>query len=157
MIEEVVSVDLAVHERLTVRKNRLAPKQLTGNEQRISIVTGTHGDELDGQYVCYEIVKQLNAHPEKLKGIVDIYPDVNPLGLDTGSRGIPMFDLDMNRVFPGDNNGAITEYLAAGIIDDIIGSDMQSCSMRILSGFIHLLQCWKQHLPTASIIWVCRL
>ena len=32
MIEEVVSVDLAVHERLTVRKNRLAPKQLTGNE-----------------------------------------------------------------------------------------------------------------------------
>ena len=28
MIEEVVSVDLAVHERLTVRKNRLAPKQL---------------------------------------------------------------------------------------------------------------------------------
>ena len=30
MIEEVVSVDLAVHERLTVRKNRLAPKQLTG-------------------------------------------------------------------------------------------------------------------------------
>ena len=118
MIEEVVSVDLAVHERLTVRKNRLAPKQLTGNEKRISIVTGTHGDELDGQYVCYEIVKQLNAHPEKLKGIVDIYPDVNPLGLDTGSRGIPMFDLDMNRVFPGDNNGAITEYLAAGIIDD---------------------------------------
>ena len=99
MIEEVVSVDLAVHERLTVRKNRLAPKQLTGNEKRISIVTGTHGDELDGQYVCYEIVKQLNAHPEKLKGIVDIYPDVNPLGLDTGSRGIPMFDLDMNRVF----------------------------------------------------------
>ena len=120
MIEEVVSVDLAVHERLTVRKNRLAPKQLTGNEKRISIVTGTHGDELDGQYVCYEIVKQLNAHPEKLKGIVDIYPDVNPLGLDTGSRGIPMFDLDMNRVFPGDNNGAITEYLAAGIIGDIL-------------------------------------
>ena len=50
MIEEVVSVDLAVHERLTVRKNRLAPKQLTGNEKRISIVTGTHGDELDGVY-----------------------------------------------------------------------------------------------------------
>ena len=31
MIEEVVSVDLAVHERLTVRKNRLAPKQLEMN------------------------------------------------------------------------------------------------------------------------------
>ena len=78
MIEEVVSVDLAVHERLTVRKNRLAPKQLTGNEKRISIVTGTHGDELDGQYVCYEIIEEIQMYPEKLKGIVDIYPDVNP-------------------------------------------------------------------------------
>lgn len=124
MIEEVVSVDLPVHERLTVKKNRLAPKNPTGNEKRISIVTGTHGDELDGQYVCYEIVRRLNANPGKLKGIVDIYPDVNPLGLDTGSRGIPMFDLDMNRVFPGDNNGAMAEYVAAGVVDDIIGSDI---------------------------------
>lgn len=124
MIEEVVSVDLAVHERLVVRKNRLAPKYLTGREKRISIVTGTHGDELDGQFVCYEIIRRLKANPQKLKGIVDIYPDVNPLGLDTGSRGIPMFDLDMNRVFPGDNNGAMAEYVAAGIVDDIIGSDI---------------------------------
>lgn len=62
-------------------------------------------------------------YPEKLKGILDIYPDVNPLGIDMGSRGIPMFDLDMNRVFPGDNNGAVAEYTAAGLIDDIIGSD----------------------------------
>lgn len=35
-----------------------------------------------------------------------------------------MFDLDMNRVFPGDNNGAMAEYVAAGIIEDIIGSDL---------------------------------
>ena len=35
-----------------------------------------------------------------------------------------MFDLDMNRVFPGDNNGAMAEYVAAGIVEDIIGSDM---------------------------------
>ncbi len=124
MIEEVVSIDLPVHERLVVRKNRLQPQKLTGREKRISIVTGTHGDELDGQYVCYEIIRRLKANPEKLKGIVDIYPDVNPLGLDTGSRGIPMFDLDMNRVFPGDNNGAMAEYVAAGIVEDIIGSDM---------------------------------
>lgn len=124
MIEEVVSIDLPVHERLVVRKNRLQPQKPTGREKRISIVTGTHGDELDGQYVCYEIVRRLKANPEKLKGIIDIYPDVNPLGLDTGSRGIPMFDLDMNRVFPGDNNGAMAEYVAAGIVEDIIGSDM---------------------------------
>ena len=123
MIQEVVSVDLPVHERLVIKKNRLEPENMTGKEKRISIVTGTHGDELDGQYICYEIIKKIQMYPEKLKGIVDIYPDVNPLGIDMGSRGIPMFDLDMNRVFPGDNNGAVAEYTAAGLIDVIIGSD----------------------------------
>ena len=123
MIQEVVSVDLPVHERLVIKKNRLEPENMTGKEKRISIVTGTHGDELDGQYICYEIIKKIQMYPEKLKGIVDIYPDVNPLGIDMGSRGIPMFDLDMNRVFPGDNNGAVAEYTAAGLIDDIIGSN----------------------------------
>ena len=116
MIQEVVSVDLPVHERLVIKKNRLEPENMTGKEKRISIVTGTHGDELDGQYICYEIIKKIQMYPEKLKGILDIYPDVNPLGID-------MFDLDMNRVFPGDNNGAVAEYTAAGLIDDIIGSD----------------------------------
>lgn len=123
MIQEVVSVDFPVHERLVIKKNRLEPENMTGKEKRISIVTGTHGDELDGQYICYEIIKKIQMYPEKLKGILDIYPDVNPLGIDMGSRGIPMFDLDMNRVFPGDNNGAVAEYTAAGLIDDIIGSD----------------------------------
>lgn len=124
MIEEVVSVELPVHERLVVRKNRLMNEENGIGMPRISIVTGTHGDELDGQYICYEVIRRIEREKNKLKGIVDIYPDINPLGLDTGSRGIPMFDLDMNRVFPGDNNGAMAEYVAAGIIEDIIGSDL---------------------------------
>lgn len=125
MIKEVASIELPVHERMVVRKNRLAPEGLGINAKvpRISIVTGIHGDELDGQYICYEIIRRVNMHPERLKGIIDIYPDINPLGIDIGSRGIPMFELDMNRVFPGDNNGAVAESVAAGIVNDIIGSD----------------------------------
>ena len=93
MIEEVVSVELPVHERLVVRKNRLMNEENGIDMPRISIVTGTHGDELDGQYICYEVIRRIEREKNKLKGIVDIYPDINPLGLDTGSRGIPMFDL----------------------------------------------------------------
>lgn len=37
---------------------------MTGKEKRISIVTGTHGDELDGQYICYEIIKKIQMYPE---------------------------------------------------------------------------------------------
>ena len=123
MIEEVVSIDLPVHERLTVRKNKLIPDGYTGKEKRVSIATGIYGDELDGQFICYEVIRRVKREPEKLKGRIDLYPDVNPLGLDIGSRGIPMFDLDMNSIFPGDNNGAMNEYVAAGIVNDIIGSD----------------------------------
>ena len=43
MIEEVVSVELPVHERLVVRKNRLTNEENGIDMPRISIVTGTHG------------------------------------------------------------------------------------------------------------------
>lgn len=124
MIQDIVTVDMAVREKLPIKKNRLEPLVVTGNEKRLSIVTGIHGDELDGQYVCYEIVRRIKEHPECLKGIVDVYPCINPLGMDMGIRGIPMFDLDMNRVFPGTEDGAMAEYVAAKVVNDIIGSDL---------------------------------
>lgn len=123
MIEDVVSIELPVHESWTVRRNRLTPDNPAPDAKRLSVVTGIHGDEHDGQYVCYELVRRIQESPEKLHGTVDVYPALNPLGIDIGTRGIPMFDLDMNRSFPGDNNGAVAEYVAAGIIDSIIGSD----------------------------------
>lgn len=124
MIEEIASVEMSVHEKMVIKKNRLMPENVTGREKRFSLVTGIHGDELDGQYICYEVIRRINEHPENLLGIVDVYPAINPLGLDTGIRGIPMFDLDMNRVFPGSDNGAMAEYVASKVVSDIIGSDL---------------------------------
>lgn len=124
MVKDVVSVELPVDEHLRIRKNRLEPERLSGKEKRISIVTGTHGDELEGQLVCYELNRILKAHREHLKGIVDIYPALNPLGIDSISRGIPMFDLDMNRIFPGSDKGAMSEYVAYHIVEDLKGSDV---------------------------------
>ncbi len=124
MIEEIVSLQMPVEERLVLKKNRIMPKEVNKYTKRISIVTGTHGDELNGQYVCYRLIEMLKSEQDNLAGIVDVYPSINPLGIDTGSRGIPMNDLDMNRVFPGNNSGAMAEHVAYRIIHDIIGSDM---------------------------------
>ena len=66
MIEEVVSVELPVHERLVVRKNRLMNEENGIDMPRISIVTGTHGDELDGQYICYEVIRRIEREKNKL-------------------------------------------------------------------------------------------
>ena len=124
MILPVVSVNLPVDEQMRVQKRRLMPEGATGRLPRISIVTGTHGDELEGQYVCYELARRIQAQPQLLTGIVDIYPALNPLGVDSITRGVPGFDLDMNRIFPGNEDGAMAEYAAALITQDIMGSDV---------------------------------
>lgn len=58
MIEEVVSLGLPVSENWVVKKNRLVPFN-AGSDlskfKRLSVVTGIHGDELEGQYICYEL------------------------------------------------------------------------------------------------------
>ena len=123
MIETVASVGLPIDEKLMIQKNRMIPSRgLSGNEKRISVVTGTHGDELEGQYVCYELQRRIKENIECLTGIVDVYPAINPLGIDSITRGIPGFDLDMNRIFPGLENGSVPEYIASKIIDDLSGS-----------------------------------
>lgn len=123
MIEAIAEVKLPVNETLSIKKNRFEGGKRK-KKKRISIVTGVHGDELEGQYVCFEIGRRLKEHPEFLNGIVDIYPAMNPLGIDSINRGIPGFDLDMNRIFPGNREGSMSEYVAAKIVEDLLGSDL---------------------------------
>ncbi|MFI3166953.1 MAG: M14 family metallopeptidase [Bacillota bacterium] len=126
MIETVVAVELPADESLKVKKIRIAPENPNhlANAKRMSIVTGIHGDELEGQYVCWKLSSILQQNKDKLRGIVDIYPALNPFGIDSITRGIPAFDLDMNRIFPGRADGDMVEYLASKIIEDVSGSDL---------------------------------
>lgn len=121
MIKTIVSTALPIDERFMIKKNII--RQGKGNK-RLCIVTGTHGDELEGQYVCFELQRVIRQHLEKLNGTEEIYPALNPLGIDSITRGIPTFDLDMNRIFPGNPNGSMAEHTAHAIIEDLKGADM---------------------------------
>ena len=125
MKTEMTSAELFVDERIHIWKNHLEPEGgAPEGAPRACIVTGIHGDELEGQYVAYELARRIQEQPEHLKGIVDIYPAANPLGLSTITRGVPLFDLDMNRIFPGSEDDSLTEYLAYQLIEDIRGADL---------------------------------
>lgn len=124
MIETVVSIDLVVEEELKVKKNHLAPDFPSGSEKRICIVSGLYGDELQGQYVCYEVIRRVKASYDCLAGIVDVYPSVNLMGLDSKTREIPGSGMDMNTLFPGSKSGALGEYTASCIFNDIRGADV---------------------------------
>ena len=121
MIETIATAALAVNENLNIQKRRI---ENGTSKKRLSLVTGTHGDELEGQYLAYIVGSYLDEHIDCLDGIVDIYPALNTMGIDSITRGVPMFDLDMNRVFPGSKDGTMIETLCSMIVDDISGSDV---------------------------------
>jgi len=122
MIETVIKAPLPVGEALVIRKNRITGKK--PKSRRLAVVTGTHGDELEGQYVAWQLARILEQKKEKLRGTVDIYPALNPLGISTIYRGLPGFDLDMNRIFPGNRRDTMFHYITNGIVRDIKGADL---------------------------------
>ena len=124
MTETIISMELPAGGHLAIRRNRIRPEGEERNLSRISLVSGIHCDELEGQYICYETARRVKEHPEYLKGIVDIYPALNPLGIDMASRTVPRLDMDMNRMFPGDASGDMMERITAAVVDSIIGSDI---------------------------------
>lgn len=121
MIKTVISTELPVDEHLLILKNSISSGS---GKKRICIVTGTHGDELEGQYICYRIGSLLQSRLSELDGTVDIYPALNPLGIDSITRALPGFDLDMNRIFPGDPMGSMAENTTYNILQDLRGADV---------------------------------
>ena len=122
MMEEVFSIELPVGERLLIQKNVVAGRE--PESKRLTLVTGIHGDEFEGQYICYEVARRLKQDLSLLKGTVEIYSALNPLGLDVAQRNIPKVNMDMNRMFPGRENGTPFERVAAAIVGDLAGADM---------------------------------
>ena len=122
-IATVASVAMAVDEGLTVRRCRYAPQ--SGGRGRVCLTTGIHGDELMGQLIVFGVARRIAAQPEGLCGTVDIYPMLNPMGLDIGERMSPMSNhLDMNRGFPGAKDGTALEAICYAIVEDMRGADM---------------------------------
>lgn len=122
MTEEVFSIELPVGEKLTIKKNRL--QGMDADSKRLVIVSGIHGDEFEGQYICYETAKRLKQAADYFRGTVDIYPALNPLGLDIATRVVPKLNMDMNRMFPGQVKGSVMEQAAAAIVNDIAGASL---------------------------------
>lgn len=121
MINQVYKAELPIGETLSIKKNVIKSGK---SSKRVCIVTGTHGDELEGQYVAFKLNQILNEHSDLLDGSVEIYPALNPLGIDSITRGIPNFDIDMNRIFPGSLTGSMTEVAAHYIVEDLAGADV---------------------------------
>lgn len=87
---------------ITVVKNGIGPTVLfTG---------GVHGDEYEGPVCLIKLSRQLQ--PANIQGRVIIIPTLNLPAIRAGTRLSPVDDKDLNRVFPGNPRGTMTEIIA---------------------------------------------
>ncbi len=95
---------------IVVLKNGTGPTAL--------LVSGTHGDEYEGQVALCNLVKSLD--PARIHGRVIILPAANFPAAMAGRRTSPIDEGNLNRLFPGDPDGTITEQIAYHIEHELV-------------------------------------
>ncbi|MFP4457515.1 MAG: succinylglutamate desuccinylase/aspartoacylase family protein [Clostridia bacterium] len=92
-------------------KTELEVFEFGSGSPEVLITGGIHGGEATGIYVAQKVIKYLNEN-DLLKGKVTIMPICNPTAFRRKERTSPYDNLDMNRIFPGDKDGSITQRTA---------------------------------------------
>ncbi len=82
------------------------------------LISGTHGDEYEGQVALCNLARSLK--PEQITGRVIILPASNLPAAAAGLRTSPIDDGNLNRLFPGDAQGNVTEQIAYYIEHELV-------------------------------------
>jgi hypothetical protein len=85
---------------------------------KVGIVSTHHGDELFTAELTRRLVASLD--PRDVAGTIFAVPVANPLAFEWGTRHTPHDMNNMNRVFPGNDGGWISETMARALTDAIV-------------------------------------
>lgn len=97
---------------------------LVGKERqpRTLIIAGVHGDEYEGVAVLQDLAREID--PSDLRGTLTIVPVANPQAFFAHTRRHPVDLGDLNRSFPGNPDGTISERLADLLFRELVlGND----------------------------------
>jgi hypothetical protein len=89
-----------------------------GNGPRVLILAGNHGDEYEGQVAICKLAR--NLEPDLIRGRVVMLPMANYPAALAGRRTSPVDGGNLNRSFPGDANGTMTQMIAHFIEEVLI-------------------------------------
>lgn len=118
MKEKILSIPTTFGNALDLYKNSWGKPGL----ETLAIVSGLHGDHLNGMYLNSRLSQFLDnvvegSDPDyTLKGRVVSFPVVNLNAMQSGSRLSPSDGMDMDLAFPGNPQGEISEALASAIL-----------------------------------------
>ena len=85
----------------------------------IAAIGGTHGDEYEGPVGLKNLIRELD--PGRLvSGRLVVIPVLNVPAFRASRRDSPLDGRNMNRVFPGDAHGTITQRIARFVTDEVL-------------------------------------
>ena len=126
MRETILSIASPLGPAVTLCKNSW---QASGSpDATLSIVSGMHGDQLNGLYLNSRLIRFLNDVAEgreadfKLKGKVQVFPVVNIHAVRSATRLWSFDDLDLDLAFPGNEKGEVAEQIAQCILTHTVDS-----------------------------------
>lgn len=94
-------------------------------EKSVAIVGAMRGDEVQQQFICSQIVKnliQLEAEGKIRPGHeILVIPSANHFSMNIDKRFWAMDNTDINRMFPGYNKGETTQRIASVIFENVRG------------------------------------
>lgn len=129
-------------------------------EKSACIVGPTRGNEIQQLYVCSQLIKTLTAL-EKTGSILSnneimVVPCINNFSINIEKRFWVMDNTDINRMFPGKENGETTERIAYGIFEKVKAYNygIQFASFHIPGDFIphaRILETAGQNISLANL------
>ena len=90
----------------------------TSDTPILGMTAAIHGNELNGIPIIQRIFNQID--PSTLKGTLIGIPGINPESMQMNERRFTDGE-DLNRVFPGKNDGSESEQRAHTLLHDLIG------------------------------------
>ena len=82
------------------------------------ISAGIHGDEINGIEVLNRFAEGID--PSTLKGVLLILYVVNVEGYKQRRREVPFDGKDLNRCFPGDSTGSVSDRMAHTVYQEVV-------------------------------------
>jgi len=76
----------------------------------VLVMAGNHGDEYPGQIAIMRLLRELKI--EEIRGRVILIPSLNMPAAKASTRLSPIDGMNLNRCFPGDPGGTVSEMIA---------------------------------------------
>jgi len=102
-------------------------------------VSGNHGDEYEGQVALCNLAKSLD--PAAIKGRVILLPMANYPAAMAGRRTSPIDEGNLNRTFPGNPDGNVTQQIAFFIEHVLIPMADVVCDLHSGGSSLHYVPC----------------